>query len=503
MVHAQEPYQRAPRRSRLLPGTLLGSALLVMGLYGCTPGPRFRAPEPPAMERYTVRPMTDQEKRLFKGHALPSRRWWTSFQNKALDRLMAMALERNPTLKSSLSTLREAHYAVLAAEGIFYPQVGLGLSATREQSSAAEFGGTFPGRIFDVYGGNLTVGYYPDVFGVNRLVYRDQKAQEEAARNEAEATTLTIEGNVFTTAVDLAESNEEVRDTRSIIEADRRVLALVRSEYRAGAASRLNVLQQEAQLASDQATLYPLLQSRTVASHALDTLIGNSPNVALPHLLLRSFRMPAHFSLAYPSTAVENRPDVRAALDTLEALNAKVGEAIASEYPLVEITGSWGHQSNVISDFLNMASRSWDLVGDLSYTIFSGGTLRAQVQESKAAYESAFFQYRGTVLGALDQIANALRAVAHDEAFVRAENHALRAAQRTYRLARAEYRLGATSYLSLLQAEVTYRRAVLADVRAHAQQLSDAAALEVALGGRPFPRQGLPSIPSFHTVQHE
>jgi NodT family efflux transporter outer membrane factor (OMF) lipoprotein len=506
MVDAKEPFNEAPRGSvssaRRRPGLLVWCAILGLGLCGCTPGPSFRAPPLPTRDRYTARPLTPIEQRLFKGHALPNQRWWQSFGNRSVDRLMMRALNRSPTLESSLATLREAHYALIAAEGIFYPQIGLGLSATREQSSGASFGGTVPGRIFDVYGGDLTVGYYPDVFGANRLVYREKKAEEEVARNEADATALTLEGNVFTTAVDLAESNDEILATRSIVAADRRVLALVRAEYKVGAASRLAVLQQESQLAADEATLYPLLQSRTVAAHALETLTGASPTTGVPHLTLRAFHMPAHFSLAYPSTVIENRPDVRAALETLKEINAKVGEAIAQEYPLVEITGAWGHQSNLIADFLNTASRTWSLVGDLSYTIFSGGTLRAQVHEAKAAYEAAFFQYRGTVLGALGQVADAVRAVGHDASLVRAQDRALRAATRTYRLARAEYRLGATSYLSLLQAEVTYRRAVLADVRAHAQQLTDAATLEIALGGDPFPPE-TPQPPSFHAVRHE
>lgn len=506
MIHAQELGNETPQalfthRSKL--GRLSWSTLLILSLCGCTLGPSFRAPPLPSSPRYTAQPLTMTEQRLFQGHALPSRRWWAAFGSTTLNRFMAEALVHSPTLEGSLATLREAHYALIAAEGIFYPQIGLGLSAARQQSSGASFGGSVPGRIFDVYGGNVTVGYYPDVFGVNRLVYREKKAQENAARNEAEATALTLEGNVFATAVDLAESDDEIRATRSIVTADRHVLALVRSEYRAGATSRLAVLQQESQLAGDEATLYPLLQSRTVAAHALDTLTGTPPSVGIPRLTLRTFHMPGHFSLAYPSTVIENRPDVRAALDTLKAVNAQVGEAIASEYPLVEITGSWGHQSNIIADFLNTASRSWNLVGTLSYTIFSGGTLRAQVRESKAAYEAAFFQYQNTVLGALSQVANALQAVSHDDALVRAEDRALHAAERTYHLARAEYRLGATSYLSLLQAEATYRRAILADVRAHAQRLTDAATLEIALGGDPFPPGQPPVLPSFHAVQHE
>lgn len=485
---------------RLLWGT---AVLTLLPLCGCTPGPSFQTPRLPREAAYTSRPLPPALKTTFQGHELPSRTWWQEFANPVLSEYMEQALNHSPTLKASLETLREAHYALRAAEGIFYPQLGLGLSATREQSSGAEFGGTVPGRIFSVYGGDVTVGFYPDVFGVNRLVYREKKAEEDAARYEAQATALTLEGNVFTTAVDLAESNDEIAATESIVAADRKVLELVQAEFRVGAASRLDVLQQESQLASDEATLYPLLQSRDTAAHALDTLIGSPPSDPVPTLTLAAFHMPAHFALAYPSTAINNRPDVEAALATLKQLNAQVGESIASEYPLVEITGSYGHDSNIIADFLRLASRAWSIAGNLTYTIFSGGTLRAQVEESKAAYGAAFYQYENTVLGALGQIANAVRAVGHDDQLVQAEGRALLAATRSYRLARAEYRLGATSYLSLLQSEITYRRALLADVKARAQQLSDAASLEIALGGRPLTPQDESRLPAFHTLRHE
>ena len=167
----------------------------------------------------------------------------------------------------------------------------------------------------------------------------------------------------------------------------------------------------------------------------------------------------------------------------LRAANAVVGESVARMYPLLDITASWGGQSLKSSTLFDSANRIWSLAGDLTAPIFEGGTLEAQKHAAQAAYSASFAQYKVTVLGAFQQVADTLRALEHDAAALNALDEELKSATTTLRLTQDQYRVGAVDYLALLSAEAGYSRARIGFVQALAQRYSDTAALFVALGG--------------------
>jgi outer membrane protein TolC len=87
------------------------------------------------------------------------------------------------------------------------------------------------------------------------------------------------------------------------------------------------------------------------------------------------------------------------------------------------------------------------------------------------------------VLGAFQNVADALRALQLDAATLRAQAVALRAASATLDLARGQYRLGAITYVVLLNSQRSSAQARLALVQAQAVRFADTAALFQALGG--------------------
>jgi outer membrane protein TolC len=87
------------------------------------------------------------------------------------------------------------------------------------------------------------------------------------------------------------------------------------------------------------------------------------------------------------------------------------------------------------------------------------------------------------VLGAFQNVADALRAIQLDAATLRADRAALSAASETINLAQGQYRLGAITYVTLLNAQRLYQQSRLAVVQAQAARYADTAALFQALGG--------------------
>jgi len=125
----------------------------------------------------------------------------------------------------------------------------------------------------------------------------------------------------------------------------------------------------------------------------------------------------------------------------------------------------------------------WQLAGNATQTVFDGGALLHQLQESKDTYNAVAWGYRGTVIGAVQNVADSLRALQNDADALRAARDFERAARISYDLARQQTQSGNANVLLLLTAQTTYLQAVIQVVQARAARLADTAALFAALGG--------------------
>ena len=198
---------------------------------------------------------------------------------------------------------------------------------------------------------------------------------------------------------------------------------------------------------------------------------------------------------------MRQRPDIRAAVATLRQRNAQVGESIAKRYPRLQLTAQLGSEAVSAGSMFTAGSEMWKLLADFTAPVFEGGKFKAQQQEAKAAYRAAQADYASSVLGAFQQVANALRAIQHDGRTLRARLRAYQAAKQALNLLNTQYRAGAVDYLHLLNGQVTYSQARIAYVKARAQRYIDTAALFDALGGGWWPAQsGTPdkSAPPAH-----
>ncbi|MHB1543235.1 MAG: efflux transporter outer membrane subunit [Gammaproteobacteria bacterium] len=477
--------------------TVRTMTLLVLAfLAGCAVGPAYVRPKVPSVKGYTARAEPLQSRnhahvptQRFQYGAGPGSGWWQGFHSKLIDSLIDQALRDNPGLHAEEATLEEAHYALRADQGIFFPQVSLGLSGERNRPSGATSGGVFHPPIFNLYTGQVSVSYYPDIFGLNHLLTDQGRAEEAVAQDELDAARLTLEGNVLNTLFDWIALRQEVAAQSRTIHDQRTLLSLAVKRYRLGADSELDVLTQQTELASSEAALPPLESARDQAAHLLAIYLGEFPAQALPlgQMGFRTIHLPRHLPVALPSDLVRIRPDILAAEAQLRAANAVVGQRVAAMYPLVELTAGGGVESNSWRNLFLSASRIWDIGAALTMPIFDGGTLEAEKQEAVQSYRALFADYQATVLNAFANVADTLRALEHDSSTLAAQARALNAAERAFHLVQVEYRSGAVNYLSVLASETALENARIGYVEAQAGRYTDTVALYVALGGSRLP----------------
>jgi len=470
-----------------------GIALASLALAACAVGPDFAPPPAPPVSGYTpdTPPATTAAANVAGGAAqkfvvgrdIPAE-WWKVFHNKEIDALIAEALRANPSLQAAQAALWQAKENLYASGGKLLPSVDANASFTRQALSPAEFGLPGSTETFNLYQASVNVSYTPDVFGGQRRQIEAGAASAEYQRFELEATYLTLTSNVVTTAIQEASLRGQIEATKQIINAETDQLKVVRNQFEVGAASRADVLTQESEVATTEATLPPLEKQLEQERHVLLALIGHFPNDAhADHVTLASLSLPTSLPVSLPTELVRQRPDVRAAEAQLHQASAQIGVAIANRLPQFPLTAAYGSAALTAATLFTPATAAWSLAAAGTQPIFHGFTLLHQQRGAEAAFEMADAQYRNTVLTAFQNVADALKALQLDAATLKAQQRAVRAAADTFELTSAQYRLGAVTYLILLNAQRSYQQALLALVQAQAARYADTAALFQSLGG--------------------
>ncbi|HZZ69025.1 MAG TPA: efflux transporter outer membrane subunit [Phenylobacterium sp.] len=470
------------------------AALATMLLAGCAAGPDFKTPAAPKVAGYTDHPLTQTdatpsvaggEAQRFVSGADISGEWWTMFHSKPLNDLIDQALAHNPDLKAAQAALTQARETTLAAKGAFYPQVSAGYSASRQRQSGA-LAPTPNNNAFEysLFTPEVSVAYTLDVFGLTRRTVEQAKAQAQAARFQMIAAHLTLTSNVAAAAIQDASLDAQIDATKQLVDIETKMLETLKYQQSKGYASGLDVAAQQAQLAQAQASLPGLIKQSAQQHDLIAVLAGRYPNQAPAEKFdLATLTLPADLPVSLPSALVAQRPDVRQAQANLHAASAAIGIAAANRLPNIQLTGSAGSTALAFGQTFGPGTAFWAFGADLAQPIFEGGTLLHQEKAAKAAYAQAAEQYRSTVLGAFQNVADTLTAIEQDAAGLKAAAAAADAAKVTLDLSQRQYKDGYANYLSLLSAEQGYQQARIGLVQAQAARYADTAALFQALGG--------------------
>lgn len=490
---ASGPHPVAPACALFRPSHLMASlSLLCLALAGCTVGPDFTRPDVAANADYSREKLTTTAQadiavggaaqRLIAGMDIPGQ-WWTLFRSPALNALVEEALRANPDVSAAQAALRQANELVYADQASLFPSVSGNVQKTREKVSGAT-SGLPESPILTVSSASLSVSYAPDVFGGTRRQIESTTAQAEYQRFQLEATYLTLTSNVVNTAISLASVRDQVAATEEIIRLQSGQLDLLQAQRRLGAIGDADVLTQQTALAQTRATLPPLQKQLAQTRNQLMAYLGRFPNQDRGERFnLASLQLPQELPLSLPSAIVGQRPDVRSAQAQLHQASANIGVAVANQLPQFSITGSLGSTVTSGTKLFSAGSGVWSLAGSITQPIFDAGALEHRKRAAVAAYDESAARYRGTVITAFQDVANALRALEADADALNQQVAAEHSAQANLDLVQAQFRLGAVAYINLLTAQQTYQNTALARVKAQAARYSDTTALFQALGG--------------------
>ncbi len=473
----------------------LALAMLVSTLGACAVGPDFERPATvPADTRFTQNePGATASAAVYAGAAqhfnagvAVDQRWWESFASPALSQLIDAAFKHNPTIDAAQASMRQARENVAAQVGFYFPTVQAAYSPSRQKNAVGTISPTLSSgeALYTLHTAQLSVGYAPDVFGLNRRTVESLEAQAEAQKFQLEAAYLTLASSLTGAVIQQAALEAQIDATRSIIKASERSLNLLRRQAELGFASGLDLAGQESAVAQARQALPPLVKQLEQTRDLIAVLTGEFPDRAgLAHFDLSALQLPTEIPLGLPSGLVQRRPDIRAAEAQVHSASAQVGVALANRLPQFSISALYGGTSTRFDSMFSNGNRFWGLAGNVGQTIFDFGTLKHRQRGAEAALDQASAQYRSVVLTAFQNVADSLHALDADADSLVAASKAEAAARRTLDLTQKQLELGSVNALALLSAEQAFQQATIARIQAQAVRYLDTVALFQSLGG--------------------
>lgn len=481
-----------PDTASLRPANLLSAGLALL-LTGCTVGPDFVAPAAPVGQSYDSSPLPaltqksdgrdGSAQRFADGADLPGE-WWALFGSSGLDRLIKDALAANPDLRAADAALRQAQQLAAAEGGNLLPSVSASLQQQRNRSSGASQGQPAFSELYNVTTASLSVSYNVDVFGATRRGIEAADAQALYQRWQREASILSLTANIVTAAMTEASLRAQIKATEEIIAAEDTQVKVVQDQFTLGGAAKTDILSQQSLLAQSRATLPGLRKQLDQQRHLLATYAGRPPAEGVDvEFTLDELKLPIDLPVTLPAKLVEQRPDIQAASATLHYASAELGVAVANQWPQLTLSADWGSAASQVGTLFAPGNAAWGFGAALTQPIFQGGALGHRRDAAQAYFDQARAQYDSTVLSALRNVSDSLRALQADAETLNQQEIYFRTASASLKLARDRFAFGAISHFVLLDAERTEAQARVALVQAQAARLSDTAALFQALGG--------------------
>ena len=486
-------------------------ALACALLASCNLAPLYQAPSLPVPDAIApqIAPGTAKADGVPLAEAGPMQ-WQDFVQEPRLRALVGMALDNNRDLRLAVLAMDKARVQYGVAQADRLPTVNAAGAASRARTADDL---TTPGRpnTTGQYSASLGFSSYEiDFFG--RIRNLNDAALQDFLRvaENRRSVQLSLVADVMGAWLTLDADARRLRLARETLRTRQHALDLTRRSHELGATSALALAQAQSsadtarvdaaaftsQLARDRnalalvvgapvpAALLPTgveqaLQAppAQAAAAAGDRIPALAPPAAPAGALLA---IPAHL----PSSALLQRPDLRAAEHALRGSYASIGAARAAFFPAITLTASVGTASNALSGLFEGGNGTWAFAPQLRLPIFDAGRNQANLRLAELTRDQAVAQYEKTIQTAFREVADALAERATLDERLAAQDSLIAATRRALELSDARFRLGADNYLTVLDAQRSLYAAQQAEITLQLAEQVNRITLYKVLGGQ-------------------
>lgn len=412
----------------------LSTALLLGACSLVPPAPEPR-PVAATVDNPAVNPAIDAVREAAVGRIEPAR-WWKTFNDPALDRVVEAVLESNFDLAQAVARVEQARVRARIAVGARLPSVSASLAANAYDVPAnASLGAqldelgigsdtfdafnlTFPDRLdLTTYTLGANFAYELDFWGRNRNDTRAARAERLAAEADFQAARIGVLAETVGTYLEVVDLRSQRDLTAEIVAILEEQEALDSVRYERGLIDIRELYATRRQLIDAQTQL-PRIEGRLADAEGRLWILLGGYSEGLSNIL------PDELALAVPLEPVPagvpagllmQRPDVSAARERVEAARYSVGARRAELLPALSISGSIGGMSTESSDWFDADQWFRNLTVNLLGPVFERGRLRGNVALAEAQLEEATAAYGRAVVTAVNEVRATLTGLATSE----------------------------------------------------------------------------------------
>ena len=377
--------------------------------------------------------------------------WWKTLNDPILSSLMDRAVANNLDLKEARARVRESRARRGISRAALFPAIDASGSVTKSRNSGSNGGGSET----NLYAADFDAGWELDVFGGLRRSIEASDADLQASAEDLNNVLISLLAEVALNYVDTRTYQTRLVVANANLDAQQETYQLIQARVQAGLSDELTLQQARYNLENTRSQIPTLRTGLEEAKNRLAVLLGQTPGAI--HAELKERKpipvTPLEVAVGVPANTLRHRPDIRMAERELAAQTARVGVATADLYPKFTLIGSIGLESLSSGDFLTAASHIWRIGPSFSWNIFDAGAIRQNIQVQSALQEQALIQYEATILGALEEVENALIAYVEEQQRRKTLKAGKNAAQQATQLARDQYQAGLVDFSDVLDAQ--------------------------------------------------
>lgn len=462
--------------------SFLALGLVVLLLAGCAAvGPNYVRPTPNAPSAWHAE-LKAGEINAADAQQLAS--WWSAFNDPELTSLITRAINGNLDLKKAQSRIREARAQRTVAGAGLLPSLDFSGSASRTTTSRNDT--TAQGRTtVDLYSANIDASWEIDIFGGVRRSVEAADADIGAVTEDMRDVQVTLLSEVALNYIDVRSYQARLAVAEANLASQTETYQITSWRAQAGLTDELAIQQASYNLENTRSQIPTLKTALEGSMNRVAVLLGEQPGKIHEELQKPASipTVPHQIAVGVPADTLRQRPDVRRAERELAAQTARVGVATAELYPKLTLNGSIGLDASTIRDFFTNPVNTTSFGPRISWPIFSGGSIRANIEIQSAKQEQAMLSYESAVLNALEEVENGLTAYVQEQDRLVSLDKSVDAAQKAAQLAEAKYQAGLADFTGVLDAQRSLYSFEDQRTQSRSNVFSDVVRIYKALGG--------------------
>ena len=435
-------------------------AVLAISLTGCTSlsdyihngfkvGPNYRAAAAPVARNWI-------DAGDVRNDAEDLSKWWTIFNDPALNNLICCAYRQN-------LTLREAGFRVLAARaqlgidtGQLFPQSQtFTASYARNAASRQTISGqALIAPFYNQWNYGFNLSWELDFWGRFRRAIESDAANLDASVENYDDVLVTLLGDVATNYVQMRTLQDRIKIAEANVQLLRETLTITEARFRGQTISELDVFQARATLEQTEAQIQELQISLRQTITQLCILMGLPPEELQAKLGPAPIpTAPAEVAVGIPAQLLRRRPDVRRAERQAAAQSALIGVAEADFYPAIAIDGNLGYSAERFRDLFRASAFTGSVGPSFQWNVLNYGRILNNVRLQDANFQASVANYQQTVLSAAKEVEDGIVTFLRAQRRTKLQAASVDDAEKAVKIVLAQYRAGTIDFTRVTQLE--------------------------------------------------